>query len=289
MAFEQGRTGYPLLDACMRCLLQTGWINFRMRCMLVSFAVYNLWLDWRCIASHLARCFLDYEPGIHYPQLQMQAGTTGCDMRCYSMSRQAKDQDPNGDFIRRYVKELAHIPGALALEPWKLPGGLPEGYPTRIVDEVKTSKASKDAIGAFQKWFQARNKTREPPPLTELVEQKPKHRRLGSQDVGAMLLQGGKPTWEAEAKELMPSNGSGRNLAASGDPHVCSQLVETPSQVSKALSTWTCPCCTLLNSLMSCEACETPAPSAVATREHPQAMQSQSVMKEECCVVIDLD
>ena len=73
-----------------------GWINFRMRAMLVSFAAYNLWLDWRRFGSHLARCFLDYEPGIHYPQLQMQSGVTGINaMRVYSVTKQAKDQDPD--------------------------------------------------------------------------------------------------------------------------------------------------------------------------------------------------
>ena len=76
-AFASGHTGYPMVDACMRCLLETGWLNFRMRAMLASFAAYNLWLDWRHTAKHLGRCFLDLEPGIHYPQLQMQAGTTG--------------------------------------------------------------------------------------------------------------------------------------------------------------------------------------------------------------------
>lgn len=76
-AWVEGRTGFPMVDACMRALRHAGWLNFRMRCMLVSFACYDCWLDWRPIAPVLARLFLDYEPGIHYPQLQMQAGTTG--------------------------------------------------------------------------------------------------------------------------------------------------------------------------------------------------------------------
>lgn len=71
-AWRDGLTGYPMVDACMRCLLRHGWVNFRMRAMLVSFACYNCWLDWRGIEAHLARTFLDFEPGIHYPQLQMQ-------------------------------------------------------------------------------------------------------------------------------------------------------------------------------------------------------------------------
>ncbi len=78
-----------------------------MRAMLVSFAAFNLWLDWKRLAPHLARVFLDYEPGIHYPQLQMQSGSTGINtMRVYSVTKQGKDQDPQGTFIRRYVPEL---------------------------------------------------------------------------------------------------------------------------------------------------------------------------------------
>merc|ERR1712060_373620 len=156
-AFVQGRTGYPFVDACMRCLLETGWLNFRMRCMLVSFAIYNLWFDWRAIAGHMARCFLDFEPGIHYPQMQMQAGTTGVDMRCYNVTKQAKDQDPKGDFVRRYVKELSAIPDKTVLQPWKLKEtatvAATAGYPKPIVDELKTAKASKTVISTMQKEF----------------------------------------------------------------------------------------------------------------------------------------
>eukprot|EP00854_Cymbomonas_tetramitiformis_P031827 gene31827-40160_t len=95
VAWTSGRTGFPMVDACMRCLLGTGWVNFRMRAMLASFASYNLWLDWRRYGGHLARCFLDYEPGVHYPQLQMQSGTSGINaMRVYSVSKQGQDQDP---------------------------------------------------------------------------------------------------------------------------------------------------------------------------------------------------
>ena len=100
-AWKHGRTGFPFVDACMRCLIQHGWLNFRMRAMLVSFATYNLWLDWTRISGHLARVFLDYEPGIHYPQIQMQAGTTGINaMRVYNVVKQGKDQDPDGTSVR---------------------------------------------------------------------------------------------------------------------------------------------------------------------------------------------
>jgi deoxyribodipyrimidine photo-lyase len=117
-AWERGETGFPLIDACMRCLHATGWINFRMRAMLVAFCSYQLWQPWRPTALHLARLFLDYEPGIHYSQVQMQSGTTGINtFRIYSPIKQARDQDPSGAFIRRWIPELAGIPDELLAEP----------------------------------------------------------------------------------------------------------------------------------------------------------------------------
>jgi deoxyribodipyrimidine photo-lyase len=106
-AWQTGCTGYPMVDACMRMLNATGWINFRMRAMLVSFAAYHLWLHWRTPGEHLARQFLDFEPGIHWSQMQMQSGTTGINtLRIYSPSKQAQDQDPTGAFIRHWVPEI---------------------------------------------------------------------------------------------------------------------------------------------------------------------------------------
>ena len=71
-AWKAGRTGIPIVDACMRALVATGWLNFRMRAMIVSVACYNLWLDWRMFRDWLACQFTDYEPGIHWSQMQMQ-------------------------------------------------------------------------------------------------------------------------------------------------------------------------------------------------------------------------
>ena len=102
--FEEGRTGYPFVDACLRSLRATGWINFRMRAMLMSFASYDLWLPWQRSGMVLARLFTDYEPGIHWTQAQMQSGETGINaIRVYSPVKQGYDHDPEGVFIRRWV------------------------------------------------------------------------------------------------------------------------------------------------------------------------------------------
>jgi deoxyribodipyrimidine photo-lyase len=134
-AWKAGRTGYPMIDACMRALTATGWLNFRMRAMLMSFASYHLWLHWREPALHLARLFTDYEPGIHYSQAQMQSGTTGINaIRIYNPIKQGLDQDPSGVFIRQWIPELRDLPLALLHTPWVRPD-LCNGYPQPIVDE----------------------------------------------------------------------------------------------------------------------------------------------------------
>ena len=129
--WASGMTGYPFIDACMRSLNATKWLNFRARAMVVSFASYALNLDWRRFAPHLARTFLDYEPGIHYSQLQMQSGTThGSPPRIYNPIKQSLEKDPEGKFIRRWVMELGDLDGSALHLP---ADHTRRGYPAAIV------------------------------------------------------------------------------------------------------------------------------------------------------------
>jgi deoxyribodipyrimidine photo-lyase len=151
-AWTTGNTGFPFIDACMRALNSHGWINFRMRAMLMSFASYHLWLPWRESGLHLARKFVDYEAGIHWSQVQMQSGTTGINtMRIYNPVKQGYDQDPAGIFVRAFVPELNAVPDAFLHEPWRWPDAADLAYPPPIVDNASAAKGARDALYVIRK------------------------------------------------------------------------------------------------------------------------------------------
>jgi deoxyribodipyrimidine photo-lyase len=153
-AWSAGQTGLPFVDAAMRYLNATGWINFRARAMLTSFATYHLWLDWRDVGAELARKFTDYEPGIHWPQIQMQSGVTGVNIpRIYNPIKQGLDQDPTGRFIRQWLPELSPVPDAHVHAPWRWSGAgqiLGRRYPEAVVEPSAAAREAKARLSVLR-------------------------------------------------------------------------------------------------------------------------------------------
>lgn len=159
-AWSKGQTGWPLVDACLAMLRAQGWINFRMRAMLMSTASYLLWLHWRETGLHLAREFVDYEPGIHWPQVQMQSGSTGINtLRIYNPIKQAQDQDPRAQFVRKWIPALRRVPDVWIFEPYLMPSNLQlqygcvleKDYPLPMVDVHHAMRQAKLQIATVRK------------------------------------------------------------------------------------------------------------------------------------------
>ena len=159
-AWKNGNTGVPIVDACMKCLHATGWINFRMRAFVVSFLTHHLFQDWRKGVYFLAQQFLDYEPGIHYPQFQMQAGTTGINMiRVYNPVKNSLEHDEQAFFIKKWLPQLANLPLSFIHQPWLMTSmderlynfKLGLDYPKPVIDLENNLKINTDKLWAIRK------------------------------------------------------------------------------------------------------------------------------------------
>jgi deoxyribodipyrimidine photo-lyase len=168
IAWETGQTGFPLVDACMRCLNETGYLNFRMRALVVSFLTHNLWQPWQAASKHLSKMFLDFEPGIHFPQLQMQAGETGTNMlRIYNPIKNSLEHDPDATFIKKWVPELKDLDLPFIHEPYLMTEmeqqfinfHLGKDYPYPIVDMEVTRKKASDTLWNLRKKKKAREES----------------------------------------------------------------------------------------------------------------------------------
>ena len=138
-AWQEGRTGFPVVDAGMRQLRAEGWMHNRVRMITASFLTKDLHVHWWHGARHFLHHLVDGDVASNNHGWQWVAGT-GTDaapyFRVFNPVTQGKQHDASGDYVRRWVPELRGVPGAEVHEPWLLPAGLPEGYPERVVDHA---------------------------------------------------------------------------------------------------------------------------------------------------------
>jgi len=136
-AWCEGKTGYPFVDAAMRQLLTEGWMHNRTRMVVASFLVKDLHLEWQLGERFFREHLVDYDVASNAHGWQWTAGC-GTDAspyyRIFNPIEQGKRFDENGDYVRKYVSELAHIKGIEVQEPWEAADGYSKGYVKQIVD-----------------------------------------------------------------------------------------------------------------------------------------------------------
>lgn len=176
--WRTGRTGYPLIDASMRCLNSTGWLNFRLRAVVASFALFELWLNWREPGLQLARMLCDFEPGVLWPQLQLLAGTANqAPLTIFDPLQQSQQLDPSGAFIQQWVPELAGYPAEAIHTPWQLPQTQQEkygavvgrGYPAPVVQREMAVRHAQERLAQAQKRLTAADLTQAIWPMPPLA------------------------------------------------------------------------------------------------------------------------
>lgn len=152
-AWQEGRTGYPLVDAAQRQLLQTGWMHNRLRMVAASFLTKDLGIDWRLGEAHFAAWLLDYDLAANNGGWQW-AASTGCDaqpwFRIFNPVTQSEKFDPQGSFIRRFVPELADVPDRFIHAPWRMPSP-PAGYPAPVVDHAQARERTLARYGRLRR------------------------------------------------------------------------------------------------------------------------------------------
>ena len=156
-AWKHGETGYPMVDASMRCLRETGWLNFRMRALCASFYFHILQQPWRIGADHFYTHLIDADAAINYTQWQSQCGLIGRPgLRLYNPRKQVRDQDPDGEFITRWVPALKPLPATHLDRPERTPLSVQEEcgvrigetYPYPVVEYEAARAAFRDRYGS---------------------------------------------------------------------------------------------------------------------------------------------
>ena len=198
-AFFSGRTGFPIIDACMRCLTATGFLNFRMRALVTNFASFGLHLPFLTLQDRLGRLFTDYEPGIHFSQVQMQAGIVGINtIRVYSPLKQLLDQDPEGIFVRRWLPELEGF-GYEQISTYEISdlGAYPKpcvDFNARAKDmkaqifAIKRSEFGKSASLKVLEKHGSQRSTKRKRAITETGVKKPRAKKAQGQTLGQKVL-----------------------------------------------------------------------------------------------------